>query len=45
MKMSITLDAIGYADEDPGSAWDVSGVSEATRYYMLTRKMDVCGSR
>ena len=43
MKMSITLDAIGYADEDPGSAWDVSGVNEATRYYMLTRKMDVCG--
>lgn len=43
MKMSITLDAIGNEDEDPGSAWGVSGVSEATRYYMLTRKMDVCG--
>ena len=43
LKMSITLDAIGYSDNDPGSAWDVSGVSEATRYYILTRNMDVCG--
>ena len=43
MKMSTTLDAIGYANEDPGAAWDVSGVNEATRYYILTRKMDVCG--
>ena len=43
LKMSLTLDAIGYADNDPGSAWDVSGVSEATRYYILSRNMDVCG--
>ena len=43
LKMSIDLDAIGYSDNDPGSAWDVSGVSEATRYYILTRNMDVCG--
>ena len=42
MKMSITLDAIGYAMKIP-EVWDVSGVNEATRYYMLTRKMDVCG--
>ena len=43
LKMSLTLDAIGYANNDPGSAWDVSGVSEATRYYILSRNMDVCG--
>jgi len=43
MKMGLTLDAIGYADNDPGSAWDVSGVTEATRYYILSRNMDVCG--
>ncbi len=43
MKMSVTLDAIGTADNDPGSAWDVSGVPEATRFYILTRNMDVCG--
>ena len=41
--MGLTLDAIGYADIDPGSAWDVSGVTEATRYYILSRNMDVCG--
>ncbi len=43
LKMGLTLDAIGYADDDPGSAWDVSGITEATRYYILTRNMDVCG--
>ena len=43
LRMSLTLDAIGYADNDPGSAWDVSGVSEATRYYILTRNADICG--
>ena len=43
LKMGITLDAIGYADNDPGSGWGVGGVSEATRYYMLTRNSDVCG--
>ncbi|MAJ44462.1 MAG: hypothetical protein CMF96_06935 [Candidatus Marinimicrobia bacterium] len=43
LKMSVTLDAIGYANEDPGDAWDVSGVTEATRYYILSRNMDVCG--
>ena len=43
LKMGLTLDAIGYADNDPGSAWDVSGVAEATRYYILSRNMDVCG--
>tara|TARA_B100000519_G_scaffold193866_1_gene196995 strand:- start:63 stop:2564 length:2502 start_codon:yes stop_codon:yes gene_type:complete len=43
LKMGLTLDAIGYADNDPGSAWDVSGIPEATRYYILSRNMDVCG--
>ena len=43
LKMGLTLDAIGYADNDPGSGWDVSGVAEATRYYILSRNMDVCG--
>ena len=43
LKMSLTLDAIGYADNDPGAAWDVSGVTEATRYYMLSRNADICG--
>ena len=43
LKMALNLDAIGYADNDPGSAWDVSGISEATRYYILSRNPDVCG--
>ena len=43
LKMSLTLDAIGYADNDPGSAWDVSGIEEATRYYILSRNADICG--
>lgn len=43
MKMALTLDAIGYPNDDPGSAWDVSGVSEATRYYTLSRNPDICG--
>ena len=43
LKMGLTLDAIGYAENDPGLGWDVSGVSEATRYYILSRNMDVCG--
>ena len=43
LKMALTLDAIGYENEDPGSAWDVSGIQEATRYYILSRNMDVCG--
>ena len=43
LKMGITLDAIGYADNDPGNGWEVAGVSEATRYHMLTRNSDVCG--
>ena len=37
LKMGLTLDAIGNADNDPGSAWDVSGIAEATRYYILSR--------
>jgi hypothetical protein len=43
LKMGLTLDAIGYAENDPGLGWDVSGVTEATRYYILSRNMDVCG--
>ncbi len=43
LKMALDLDAIGYADNDPGSAWDVSGITEATRYYILSRNADVCG--
>ena len=43
MKMSVFLDAIGSSDEDPGVAWDVSGISNATRYHMMSRKASSCG--
>ena len=37
------LDAIGIPGSDPGNAWDVSGIPEATRYHILQRKFNVCG--
>ena len=40
---STIVDYFGTADNDPGSAWDVSGITEATRYYILSRNADVCG--
>ena len=43
VKGSDTLDKIGQAGIDPGSGWDVAGVSNATKDHTLTRKTSVCG--
>ena len=32
------IDVIGIPDEDPGSGWDVAGVSDATKEHTLVRK-------
>ncbi|RKY56300.1 MAG: hypothetical protein DRP89_01625, partial [Candidatus Neomarinimicrobiota bacterium] len=40
-KNGILLDIIGIPDEDPGTAWDVAGVSEATAEHTLIRKATV----
>ena len=38
------LDCIGtWSEEDPGSGWDVAGVSEATKDHTLVRKSSVTG--
>ncbi len=36
------LDVIGVIGEDPGSGWDVAGVSNATKDHTLIRKSSVC---
>ncbi len=40
-KNEVLIDAIGYPDEDPGNAWDVAGVDEATVDHTLARKLTV----
>ena len=35
------IDAIGEAGDDPGSAWDVAGVTNATKEHTLVRKISV----
>lgn len=37
------IDVIGTPNNDPGSGWDVAGVSEATQNNTLLRKLSVCG--
>ena len=37
------LDWLGDWEGDPGSGWDVAGVSAATKDHILTRKSTVCG--
>ncbi|PNQ75085.1 hypothetical protein C1T31_02820 [Hanstruepera neustonica] len=37
------LDWLGDFDGDPGSGWDVAGVTAATANHTLTRKTSVCG--
>jgi len=37
------LDWLGDWQADPGSGWDVAGVSAATKDHTLTRKSSVCG--
>jgi plastocyanin len=37
----LVLDVIGLVGEDPGSGWDVAGVSNATKDHTLVRKSDV----
>jgi len=42
LKNGSPLDVIGVIGEDPGSAWDVAGVSGATKDHTLVRKPSVC---
>ena len=37
------LDWLGDWEADPGSGWEVAGVSNATKDHILTRKSTVCG--
>ena len=37
----MVLDVIGLIGEDPGSGWDVAGVSNATKDHTLVRKSEV----
>ncbi len=37
----VMLDVIGKPEEDPGSGWDVAGVTEATKEHTLVRKASV----
>jgi hypothetical protein len=37
------LDWLGDWQADPGSGWEVAGVSNATKDHTLTRKSTVCG--
>ena len=37
------IDALGDMGPDPGSGWDVAGVSNGTKDHTLTRKITVCG--
>jgi len=39
----IIIDKIGDEGSDPGSGWDVAGVSNATKDHTLVRKDNVCG--
>lgn len=36
------IDVIGVPTEDPGSGWNVAGVSNATANHTMTRKLTVC---
>ncbi len=40
-KDEILLDIIGTPDQDPGTAWDVAGITEATKDHTLIRKPSV----
>ena len=42
-KNDILIDVIGIPDEDPGTAWAVAGVSNATKNHTLVRKPTVTG--
>lgn len=42
-KDGVLIDAIGEEQNDPGTAWDVAGVSGGTKEHTLVRKPDVCG--
>ena len=35
------IDAIGEAGDDPGTAWDVAGINNATKEHTLVRKMSI----
>ncbi len=41
VKDGVKIDVIGTEDGDPGSGWDVAGVSAATKDHTLIRKSDV----
>lgn len=38
----VLIDVIGVPTEDPGSGWEVAGVSNATKDHTLTRKVTIC---
>ena len=40
-KEEILIDVIGIPDEDPGSGWEVAGVSDATKNHTLIRKSSI----
>ena len=41
MGSGLVLDVIGLVGEDPGTGWDVAGVSNATQDHTLVRKSSV----
>ena len=42
LKNGTVIDVIGEIGIDPGSAWDVAGVSGGTKNHTLTRKSSIC---
>ena len=42
LKNGTVIDVVGEIGVDPGSAWDVAGVSNATKNHTLTRKSTIC---
>ena len=38
----VLIDAIGTDGDDPGSGWDVAGITDATKNHYLVRKSTIC---
>ena len=43
LKDGVIIDAIGVENDDPGSGWDVAGVTNATANHTLVRQLSVTG--
>ena len=41
--MEVIIDAIGVENDDPGSGWDVAGITNATANHTLVRQLSVTG--